>query len=303
MPDCMNYPKVMTLGSYLTERALIGKVSIQEKVDGSQFRFGIAHDGGVVMGSHHNKLHREVPEGMFKEAVDYVLSIEPIISTYSWGTYFFAEYLRSPHHNTLTYSRFPKNHLVLFDCYTDGKWSDYDELTKCAVDLQIDVIPRLGERETNIDEVKSYLDLLSYLGGTTIEGVVIKNYAENINVGGNVWPVFTKYVNPIFREKNIDAWKEKKGGIDEFIVSFKSEARWNKAIQASREAGTLVNEPKDIGPLIKQIQGDIEGEEKDNIKEWLYNHYHNDIIRISIAGFPEFYKEQLLKNLEKPDGK
>jgi len=53
----MQYPKVLTLGSYMTDRALVGKVVVQEKVDGSQFRFGVVldKDGNkkLVMGSHH----------------------------------------------------------------------------------------------------------------------------------------------------------------------------------------------------------------------------------------------------------
>ena len=51
MKHIPHYTKVLTLGSSYTENALVGDVIIQEKVDGSQFRFGINEDGELLFAS------------------------------------------------------------------------------------------------------------------------------------------------------------------------------------------------------------------------------------------------------------
>ena len=86
--------------------------------------------------------------------------------------------------------------------------------------------------------------------------------------------------------------------IQDFMNSFCTEARWQKAVNHMKEDGRLTNSPKDIGTLFKEVHLDIIEEETDNIKEFLYNHFIKDIKRRATRGLPEWYKEQLLKNLE-----
>ena len=83
------------------------------------------------------------------------------------------------------------------------------------------------------------------------------------------------------------------------MQGFKSEARWQKAIIHLKEKGILENSPKDIGKLILEIQKDIKEEEQEDIKNYLYKFIIKDILRKSTQGFPEWYKEQLLNNLNK----
>ena len=107
-----------------------------------------------------------------------------------------------------------------------------------------------------------------------------------------------KYVNPEFKEIHQKNWKKEhtsKGKFDLLKEQYRSEARWNKAIQHLAEKGELTNTPKDIGSLLKEINIDLIDEEKENIKKELWNIFGKDILRTSVAGFPEWYKRKLLE--------
>jgi hypothetical protein len=45
------------------------------------------------------------------------------------------------------------------------------------------------------------------------------------------------------------------------------------------------------------VQQDILEEETENIKKYLYHTFKEDILRHSVRGLPEFYKQKLLENL------
>lgn len=310
MRQLASYGKILTLGSAFTENALIGEVSIQEKVDGSMFAFGISEFGEVLVRSKGAPINPEAPDKMFIKAVQYAQSLKDKLPQ---NTIFYCEYLQKPKHNTLTYDRTPTNHLVLFDVLADTKWLSRVELESWGAKLSIDVIPELWSgdlssylREKNDKGFSSPGDFLkgltekttSYLGGEIVEGVVIKNFTQLVEFAGRVQPLHTKYVREAFKERHSVDWKNRtvKGGTVAYIQSFKSEARWEKAIQYLRDSGQLTNSPKDIGPLIQRIQEDVSAEEEANIKNELLKLFIEDIHRASIAGFPQFYKDKLLQN-------
>ena len=125
------FPKIFTLGDRWTQGIYDGDVEVTEKVDGSQFAFGKV-DGKLFMRSKGKEIIIDNPEKMFSKAVDYVLSIEDRLLE---NTVYYCEYLQKPKHNTLAYSRVPKNDLMLFGVYTiDGATNtwffihDYDTL-------------------------------------------------------------------------------------------------------------------------------------------------------------------------------
>ena len=120
-------------------------------------------------------------------------------------------------------------------------------------------------------------------------------------LGGNVFPLFTKYVRSSYKERHEVEWKIKnpKESLQSYIQGFKNENRWKKAILHLKEKELLTQSPKDIGILLQEIQEDILTEEIDNIKNFLFKTFKDDILRNSIKGFPEWYKEELLKNLKK----
>lgn len=49
------------------------------------------------------------------------------------------------------------------------------------------------------------------------------------------------------------------------------------------------------GSLIKEVRIDIETEEGENIKDALYKIYKEDILKYSVHGVAQWYKEQLIK--------
>lgn len=293
----MEYPKVLTLGSYQTDTVLDGPVLVQEKVDGSNFRLWINPKGEVEYGSHHRQIHIGENYGMFREAVEYFESIKDKIQFFfKPGTFLFMEYLAKPKHNCLKYEKIPTNFCVLFDMYTEGKWQPFSVLQNASSILGIDTIPLLYDGEVNIDGLKELLSTDSFLGGQKVEGVVVKNYARDIMVGGHLRPLFCKLVRPEFKEAmKFGPNAKHKETLDEYMKGFCNEARWNKAIQALKEIGTYTHSPKDIGPLIVAIHADIAKEEKENIQHFLYRYYINEIMRRSTAGFADWYKDRLLE--------
>lgn len=301
MNEIPSYGKILTLGSAFTENALKGDVIIQEKVDGSQFAFGIDDDGVLLCQSKGQNISLEVPPKLFKGAVEHVIKLadSAIFQDVPNGSYFYGEVLQTPKHKCLVYSKVPTNHIVLFDAVIGGTYLDYPSLVEVAKEFEIDVVPLLFEGEADLEKVTSLLTTQSYLGGETIEGVVIKNYKEFISLNGQTYPLFTKYVRDSFKERNKVNWDKMspKSNVTSVINSYKTEARWLKAIQNFRDSDKLEQAPKDIGPLIKQIHNDILTEETENIKNQLFKIYSDDILRVSVSGFPDFYKRHLSENI------
>lgn len=305
MKSIPSYPKILTLGSAYTENALIGEVIVQEKLDGSQFAFGVNEDSQVVMRSKGAQLSVENHAQMFDKAVDYIDSIHKAVEAIGPESYFYCEYLEKPKHNTLKYANIPTNNLCLFDAMIKGKWATREELIKLVDFLGIDLIPELYRGSMGVERIQEFLETQSYLGEEILEGVVIKNYSQTILLGGQVFPLFTKYVRESFKERHSADWKvrQPKGALQEFIDGFKTEARWQKALVHAKEKDQLTQSPKDIGLLIKMIQEDIKEEETENIKQHLYKCFIDDILRGSVKLFPEWYKEQLLLNLKGEEDK
>lgn len=61
------------------------------------------------------------------------------------------------------------------------------------------------------------------------------------------------------------------------------------------EAGKIEDSPRDIGHLIKEVQEDIEKECRAEIAERLVTWAMPKVRRATVAGGPEWYKDQLLQ--------
>lgn len=304
-----SYPKVLTIGTRGTERLLEGPVVVQEKIDGSQFRIGIMGDGSLEFASHHQPVYPGAA-GMFEPVVQHVLSrrewIAPLITG---GTgahtnlYVYGEYLAKPKQNTLCYERAPLGYLVLFDYVLDGypmtRLSSFG-LAMLADALDCEMVQNLHEGRATMADLDRFLtDAKPMLGGPMVEGVVVKNYAENIQLGGQVFPLFCKHVSTAFKERHAKnpEYESGKTKMQRYYDTFCTEARWVKAVQHMREAGTLQDAPQDIGPLMKEIATDLEAEEADNIREALYQMHRKDIVRAAQRGFAEWYKARLAERI------
>lgn len=287
------YPKIYSLGHPSIAELLTSPVIIEEKVDGSQFSFGKFEtpNGDFVVScrSKNQELILGSPEPMFLKAIQTVNEISYLL-TPNWT--YRAEFVSALRHNTLTYNRVPKGYLVLFDVLTEsGEWLAPTERSQEAERLGIDSIPvlRVGNF-TKIEEIHSILDTESFLGGANIEGVVIKNPMKKL---------MGKWVCEKFKETNSKLWKKDNPTVNDVVQNIidglRTVPRWEKAIQHLREAGQLESSPTDIALLIREIPKDIEQEEKERIKDVLYQWAWPHIKRGVTKGLSDWYKEKLLK--------
>lgn len=295
------FPKIFQIGTKYIDKIFNGEVEITEKIDGSAFSFGIIN-GELQVRSKGKVMNVDAPEKMFTLAVEYVKKLVQDKAMIAPGFIYHCEYLSKPKHNVLTYSRVPKNNLILYgvENFEEKSFTDvYEVLFVLANRLKIEVVPLLFRGKIkDKEELIKLLDTNSVLGNSKIEGLVVKNYSESILIGGQVIPVMMgKYVSEKFKEVHNKHWKKEntgKGKFETLKESYKTEARWQKAVQHLRDIGKLDNSPKDIGILMKEIESDIIQEEKEVIKDKLWNIFGDEILRYSLNGFPNWYKEQLL---------
>ena len=307
------FPKIWTLGSIHTERLFNGKVQITEKVDGSQFAFGYDREGKFRMRSKGAEIQEGAPPKLFQGVHDMAIWNRNK-GNLDTNAVYYGEAVQSPRHNILNYSRVPLGNFVLFGVLNyQGELPDYwyayhHDLANMANRLQCEVVPLLyegsmpdGINKTQLDEMMARE---SFLGGPSIEGIVIKNWGRAYDYKGLVFPLTAaKFVSEKFKERLDKEWKgihTTKGKWEDYKESFRTEARWHKAIQRATEAETLLRDVKDIGPLIQSIMSDVTAEEKENIKETLWNLHKDELLKKSIAGFPQWYKEKLAIDMVTP---
>ena len=274
-------------------------VAIEEKVDGSQFSFGI-FDDGLRARSKGKELVLDAPEKMFQQAVDTVRELGGDLVP---GWTYRGEYLQKPKHNTLAYDRVPAKHIIIFDIETGNQsFLGYEAKAAEAARLGLEVVPLIYHGMiTSPEQLKSMLDRTSILGGQKIEGVMAKNYAR-MNPDKKI--MIGKFVSEQFKEIHQGEWKKANPAsaeiCDAIIASLKTPARWHKAIQHLRDRGELTNTPRDIGGLIKEVHADIDKECLEYVAERLMAHFMPKIHRGVVAGLPEFYKDELLKSAFDP---
>lgn len=306
------YSKIYALGHSRLGRGFTERHEfvVQEKVDGSQFSWGKLEDGTLVARSRNVDLNVEeianTAEHMFSKACQSVLRMGPKIPE---GVIYRGEYLRTPKHNTCEYARLPKNHLVLFDVMLDVEsyTGNRVDLAFSADSLDIDLIPELHRGPVTKELLEELLTRESFLGGCTLEGVVLKQYKEFDDLTGKL--KMAKVVRPSFREEHATKWKNKlenmSGGdiVQRIGDKYAVEARWHKAIQHLRDDGRLKGEPADIGPLMRELVEDFEAECKEAVMQELWGWAHKDIKRRIQRGFPEFYRQYLIDSAFEGDQK
>lgn len=293
MKQIHSYPNVMQVGHKMIENIFESSVLVEEKVDGSQFSFGII-EGELVCRSKGKQQLLGAPDKMFELAIDIIkaLDLHP-----EWT--YRGEYLAKPKHNTLVYSRVPKNHIILYDINTGlEEYMPHAEKQQEAARLGLEVVPVLFEGVvTDFEMFKSFMGRESVLGGCKVEGVVVKNYnvftkEKKVAMG--------KYVSEAFKEVHEADWKERnpnKAEIEMLLIeTYRTNARWQKAVQHLRESGQLEGSPRDIALLMREVPTDILKECEEEIKEKLFKHFWSKIQRGVTRGLPEWYKEELAKS-------
>ena len=297
-----SFPKIFALGTTYISDIFNDEVEVTEKVDGSQFVFGI-FDGDLQMrskGTVIHDYHARAETDLFYPAIQHAMSVEAVLPN---NVAFYCETLCKPKHNTLKYNRVPRNNLVLYGVSTlaDEFINSHDALAGYAELLGIDVVPLVYQGR--IGDATAIHDLMhreSYLGGTDIEGLVVKNYKNAFLLGGQPIAVMAgKYVSEQFKEVHRKTWSGNNttgGKWALFKENYRTEARWAKAVQHLKEAGRLEGTPRDIGQLIVEVREDIVEEEMEAIKDFLFKQFGDELMRRSTVGLPEWYKNKLLED-------
>lgn len=291
-----SFPKIFAVGSsYIRDLLDGGDVEVTEKVDGSQFAFGKI-DGTVHMRSKGQLIYPGSQNKMFDLAV---AQVDRMARDLPPDTIFYCEYLQKPKHNVLAYSRAPKNNLVLWGAALDkGEYftRDYGFIRAWGEQLDIDVVPLLHRGKVDAPTLQRFLEQESFLGGQLMEGVVVKDYSRQWLIGGQPMPLMAgKLVRESFKEVHRAAGNPSspKASWDSFKESYRTEARWEKAIQHLRDNGALKGAPEDIGPLLREVRRDIIEEQRAEIQAFLWREFGEELLRKSVAGLPEWYKQRL----------
>jgi hypothetical protein len=279
---------------------LLDEVLVEEKVDGSQFSFGVFYDAAgeevLKIRSKGAQISEFAPDSMFAKAVATVELLRPLL-VHGWT--YRCEYLNRAKHNVLAYDRFPEKHIILFDVTTGMEtYLSREDKEVEAARLGLEVVPLLFRGAiTDVNQFRALLDNVSILGGQKVEGVVVKNYAR-FGIDGKA--MIGKFVSELFKEVHAGEWRSANPTTGDIlaglVAKYRTPARWAKARQHLLEAGQLTHEPKDIGLLIPEIQNDLEAECADEIKAALWKWAWPHLRRAVAGGAPEWYKEELLKS-------
>jgi hypothetical protein len=289
-----SYSSIYAIGHKAAADLFDGPVVVEEKIDGSQFSFMVTPDGDLRCRSKGAQIVPDAPEGMFAAAVATAQRLAPDLTP---GWVYRSEYLRAPKHNTLAYDRVPAQHVIIFDIDRGGQ--DYlgvDEKRTEARRLGLEVVPALYEGVIgSADAVRALLGTVSCLGGQQPEGLVVKNYAR---FGEDKKTLMGKYVTERFKESHKVAWKADNPNagdvVQRLIAAYRTVPRWRKAVQHLREAGTLTDSPRDIGPLLEEVPADVLKECREEIAAKLMQWAWPQIARGVVAGLPQWYKDELL---------
>lgn len=297
MDSWHSYPSIFNVGHRaVTELLACPDLIVEEKLDGSQFSFGV-FGGELRIRSKGLVMPIDAPEKMFNFAAETVKTLAPELRD---GWTYRAEFFRVPKHNTLRYERIPKAHVILFDVNpAEESYLAWDDKFAEGNRLGLEVVPLLHRGAVTLDLLKALLDRESVLGGVKIEGVVIKPAAYNV-FGVDKKVLMAKHVSESFKEVHKTEWRKSnptRGDVvDGLTEALRTEARWEKAIQHLRERGQITDSPKDIGALMVEVRADIEKEMRSEVAIRLIDHFWPQIVRGTTRGLPEWYKERLLKN-------
>lgn len=293
-----HYSSIFNMGHKAIADLLKGPVYVEEKVDGSQFSFGITEEGDLKVRSKSCEMVVDAPEKMFSLGVETVKRLAPLLHP---GWTYRGEYLRSPKHNALIYGRIPKDHIILFDVEIgDCEFLSYADKQNEAERLGLEVVPLLYEGPIgSLERFRSFLDRDSILGSQKIEGVVVKPVGYNI-FGKDKKVLMGKFVSEKFKEIHAHEWKQgnptTKDVLERIIARYTTPARWQKAVIHLREQGLITDTPQDIPVIMKEVVADTLLDSTLDIQRELLDYALPHVQRGLTRGLPEWWKETLLKS-------
>lgn len=298
------YPKILSLGHDLVADIFNNPVEISEKIDGSQCRIHLTEDI-TACGSKNTGIADMNMFGIAHEQTQRIWN-EKVWMTFGNDVTLFTEFLNKEKHNVLVYDRVPLNNLYLFGAIIDDRHLQTEELIKLANELQIEP-PNILASEIKIgdqEELKSYLTFDSVLGGTILEGVVIKGYHDTYppllasTQAFFSYPLASKLVRDDFKERLHKEWggkKKKELPINKVTAEFFTEARFHKSVQHLDDEDKIEYEMKDLKVLIPEFYDDLLDEEKDEIAKVALEGFWAHLRKKSDAFVVKEWKKYLLE--------
>jgi hypothetical protein len=298
-----SYGKIVSLGHRYSDKIIDGReVRIEEKTDGSQLSV-MKSDGLMLYRTRKTELFPETDDKLFKKAVTWFEDMKDLLPE---GVIFRCEAIMGPRHNHLTYEYPPESGFVLWDLedpVTGDVWSAPERLRSCynwgLLGLEPLFIGSPGVGSQAVEFFRSWLGKPSFLGGK-MEGIVIKPL-EFTHVPDTMKRLAVKLVNEEYREEQSKSFRSDNPTKSDIIMQigerYAVEARYRKAVQHLRESGVLEESVRDIGPLMKELNRDLEEECVDEIKDMLWKWGKKNILGKSSRGFPQWYKDYLIENL------
>ena len=301
-----SFPKILQLGDpRVVEQLATGVVDITEKVDGSLFSFGLSYEDELQYRSKGQDLtNNPSPQKLFLPAIAGVLDRTALIgSILKPGEWVFGETLSSPHHNTLSYERVPKDNFIVFGYFNQNGWANIEEVQVIASKLGYEVVPHIYSGPMpSLPTIEQLLTAGSVLGKELIEGVVVRHRSAFwAGFGSEPSPVLVKYVRPEFKERNSATWEGVKtsssGKVELILEGYRTEARWNKAIQHLWDNDQLQGRMQDMPLLVQEVEKDVVLECEAEIKEAIWKAVRKDLMRTVNRGLAEHYKMELAKGV------
>ena len=300
------YSKIYNLTHREVKGYLQDECIVEEKIDGSQFSFGI-FDGTLRIFSRNREISRgDVPK-MFRNSVQGVCDAHDEFGLREGWTYR-GEALQSGHHNTLKYDRAPKGHVIIFEIDAGRQdLLEYPDKYEEAQRIGLETVPMLYSGLVTQEVLTNLMKMKPYLGGDTIEGVVIKRMRHNTLYGVDKKVLLAKYVSNDFKERHIKNWNKDKVAKKEIPTviaqQFATEARFEKALQYLKETDQyeVENPLRNIPLIINRVWQDIEEEEEQTMKDQLYNQFKRDIRKRVSSPIPIWFKGKLEKEIQFAD--
>lgn len=291
--------KIYSISHRAVKDLLTVELQAQEKIDGSFFAFGLYTENEELVLKVRSKgavMEPEAPESLFKSAVQTVIQKRDLLHP---GWQYRGECVAKPRHNALSYDRVPVGNVILFDIVTEEEtYLPYAELKAEGDRIGLEVVPQLFTGRINSpDDVRVLLQTVSVLGGQKIEGVVLKPLVPLFGIDGKL--LMSKFVSEAFKEVHNSTWKQDNPTVGDIITEigrmYGTPARWNKSVIHLRELGMIEDSPRDIGKVMRLVPDDVLSECEDEIKQRLLSYAWPHIKRKLTSGFPDFYKDQLLR--------
>lgn len=284
------FPKVLGLGQPLLSEIFDDPVDLSSKIDGSQVRIHLT-ESNVQCGSKNVDI---ADDKMFNIAHRQTERIWNENQWKMWGSdiTLFTEFLNKPKHNVLSYSRVPKNNLYLFGALIDGKHLKTEELIELATEIDIEP-PHIIASQVKIDnpeDLNSYLETESVLGGTKVEGIVIRNSYRSYppllvsTMAFDGYPLVGKLVRDDFKERLNVEWsgkKQRETPLNKVASEFFTDARFRKAIQHLNDEEKITYEMNNLKDIIPEFYSDLIDEERQEIMELALDDFWRQLKRKS----------------------